>query len=63
MSRIVVRRVLIAGQNMSVAMAVLAATVVTAVPAEAGIGSRSIDPAQIVPLNQIAPDRREWWRR
>jgi hypothetical protein len=28
-------------------------------PARAGIGGRSIDPAQIVPLHQLAPEHRD----
>jgi hypothetical protein len=34
-------------------------TVMAMRPAVAGIGGRSIDPAQIVPLQQIAPERRD----
>jgi hypothetical protein len=59
MRRIVVRRIRIAGKNTPAVLAMMALLVVATAPAEAGIGSRHIDPAQLVPLNQIAPDRRD----
>ena len=59
MTRIGVRRILAVGKILPV---VLAMTAILAVPSgavRAGIGGRHIDPAQIVPLNQVAPDRRD----
>ncbi len=59
MSGIVVRRIRMAGKNVPAVLVMMATVVVAACPVQAGIGSRHVDPAQVVPLNQIAPDRRE----
>src|SRR5262249_29567142 len=59
MSGIVVRRFRIVGEKVPVMLALMATLVVTPCPARAGLGSRHIDPAQVVPLAQIGPDRRE----
>ncbi len=59
MSKIVVRRIRIAGQNLPAVLAMTALLFVAIGPADGGIGPRHVDPAQIVPLNQIAPERRD----
>jgi hypothetical protein len=59
MRTIVVRRIRIAGKNTPAVLAMTAILVVISATAQAGIGSRHVDPAQIVPLNQIAPERRD----
>ncbi len=59
MSRIVVHPVGIAGKSGPILMALLCMTVVPTGAALAGIGTRPVDPAQILPLNQIAPERRD----
>jgi hypothetical protein len=55
----VVRRFLIVGKSVSVAMAVVVVLGLAACPARAGIGTRRVDPSQIVPLHQIAAEHRE----
>ena len=59
MSRTVVRRIRKAGQGVLIALAMTAMPVATINPARAGLGSRYVDPAQVVPLNQIAAEHRE----
>src|SRR5579883_376172 len=56
MSRMLVRWVVIIGKVVTV-VSVVSALAMT--PAVAGIGGRSVDPSQIVPLQQIAPERRD----
>ncbi len=55
----VVRRFPTAGKNMPVAMAMMVALGLTTCPVRAGLGTRRIDPAQIVPLDQIGQEHRE----
>jgi hypothetical protein len=59
MRRMVVRRSLIVGKGMPVALAVMTALGVTTRQAWGGLGTRQVDPAQIVPLPQLAPERRD----
>jgi hypothetical protein len=59
MSRMVVRRSLIVGKGESVALALLVALSVMTPPARGGLGTRHVDPAQVVPLHQLAPERRD----
>jgi hypothetical protein len=59
MSGIVVRRIRVVRKNVPTVLIMMVALVMTSCPVKAGIGSRHVDPAQIVPFNQIAPDRRD----
>ncbi len=55
----VVRRFLIVGKSVPVAMAAMIALGLTVYPARAGLGARRVEPSQIVPLHQIAAEHRE----
>ncbi len=56
MSRMRVRRALAVGVAVAIAGIVPVATMP---PVQAGIGARHVDPGQVVPLNQIAPEWRD----
>lgn len=60
MSRMLVRRRLVIGKVVGIAGVVTVMTGLAMTSSRAaGIGGRSVDPAQIVPLDQIAPERRD----
>jgi hypothetical protein len=58
MSRMRVRRGVMIGKVVAVVAVVAMATGLTA-EARAGLGGRRVDPAQIVPLDQVVPERRD----
>ncbi len=55
----VVRRFLVVGKSVRVAMTMMVVLGLAVSPARAGLGTRHVDPAQIVPLPQIAAEHRE----
>ncbi len=59
MSRILVRRGVMIGNVVAVVAVMTAPMGVTTARARAGLGGRSIDPAQVVPLHLVAPERRD----
>jgi hypothetical protein len=59
MSRMLVRRGVVIGHVVAVVAIVTVWSGTSMPPARAAIGGRRIDPAQVVPLNQIAPERRD----
>src|SRR5262249_47084694 len=59
MSGMLVRRSLINRKAVTMALALTAALSMAARPARAGLGARPIDPAQVVPLQQLAAQHRE----
>lgn len=59
MSRMQVRRGVSNGVRMAVVGVVTVVAGMATTPAHAGLGGRSIDPAQIVPLHQLAPESRD----
>jgi hypothetical protein len=54
-----VRRRVMIGNVVSIVTAVTVLAGLARTPVQAGIGGRSIDPAQVVPLHQIAPEQRD----
>ena len=59
MSRILVRRGVMIGNVVAVVAIMTAPMGVTTARARAGLGGRNIDPAQVVPLHLVAPERRD----
>jgi hypothetical protein len=56
MSRMLVRRGVLIGNVVAIVGVV---AIVATTPVRAGLGARHVDPAQVVPLDQIVPERRE----
>jgi hypothetical protein len=54
-----VRRRVMIGNVVSIVMAVTVLASMAMAPGHAGIGGRSVDPSQVVPLHEIAPEHRD----
>src|SRR5438309_1973005 len=59
MSRMLVRRGVMNGNVLAIAGVVTVLAGMAMTPVRAGIGGRYIDPAQVVPLEQIGPEHRD----
>jgi hypothetical protein len=59
MSGMLVRRALMIGKDLPVALIVMVVLGATPTQARAGLGARRVEPAEILPLHQIGPERRD----